>query len=87
MSDKIVEKNPFAGIPTSAKLDPRTVTISEYSKYTSSEIERLNSTFRTFKNAKIYLGGCIVFWLAAAWYANKKAYSDLFGSDCNYFIK
>ena len=81
-----MSKNPFSKIPSPVVPDPRTMTISEYSKYHSFEMNKFAASVRCYKKSLVYLGGCLALSLVSAWYFNKVASRELFGADCNYEI-
>ncbi len=81
-----MSNNPFSKIPVPTKADPRTISVSDFSKYQSFEMNKLSASLRTYKKSLLYIGGTIALSLAFAWYSNKKAHYDLFGADCNYII-
>jgi hypothetical protein len=82
----MTNKNPFANIPVPVKLDPRKMAISDYIKYTSYEMDKFQSSLRTYKKSLFYMGGTLALSLLGIWYANRLAHSNLFGSDCTCFI-
>ena len=77
--------NPYAKFITDpSKIpDPNRITLQQLEKYNSLEIERANTLFRTIKKSGLYLGGVIGLCLAGAWWAERKARSELFGQDSN----
>lgn len=61
--------------------DPNKITLQQFERYNSLEIERLNSLFRTIKRSGLYIGGVLGLCLAGAWWAERKARHELFGCD------
>lgn len=61
--------------------DPNKITLQQFERYNSLEIERLNSLTRTLKRSGLYIGGVIGLCLAGAWWAERKARTELFGHD------
>lgn len=70
----------FVADPSSIP-DPNKITLQQFERYNSLEIERLNSLFRTIKRSGLYIGGVIGLCLAGAWWAERKARHELFGCD------
>ena len=76
-------ENPFAKLvsnPSSAP-DPNRITLQQFEKYNSIEIERLNALGRTIKRSGKYLGGVLGLCLIGAWWGEKQARCELFGGD------
>jgi hypothetical protein len=75
--------NPFSKfvVDPSNIPDPNKITLQQFERYNSLEVERLNSLFRTIKRSGLYIGGVIGLCLAGAWWAEKNARSELFGRD------
>lgn len=67
-----------------AKLDPRTITLSEYSKYQSNDMKKFAASLRSYKKSLVYLGGTLALSVLSLWYFNKQAESELFGLDCKH---
>jgi len=86
MSNK---SNPYAKFITDpSKIpNPNNITLTQLEKYNSLEIEKLNSLFRTLKRSSLYIGGVVGLCLAGAWWAEKKARCELFGSDRKFILK
>ncbi len=80
-----MSKNPFSQIPTPTKLDPRTIGISDFTKYQSHEMNKFAASLRSYKKSLLYIGGCLAFCAVSAWYSNKLAHQDLFGADSKCF--
>jgi hypothetical protein len=79
--------NPFAKLvpnPSSVP-DPNKITLQQLEKYNSLEIEKLNSLFRTLRRSAPYIGGVLGLCLAAAWWGERQARSELFGADSTRF--
>lgn len=77
--------NPYAKFvkdPSSIP-DPNKITVQQFEKYNSLELEKVNSQLRTLKKSAVYIGGVLGLSLLAAWWAEKNARLDLFGSDSN----
>jgi inorganic pyrophosphatase len=66
---KIAEK-----VIVQKKLDPRTVSISDFSKYQSYEMSKFAASLRTYKKSLIYIGGTLALSAFAAWLGNKVAH-------------
>lgn len=81
-----MSNNPFSKIPVPTKADPRVISVSDFSKYQSFEMNKLSSSLRTYRKSLLYIGGTVALSLVFAWISNKKASHDLFGADCNYII-
>lgn len=79
-----MSQNPFSKIPLPVQPDPRTITITEFSKYQSNELNRLNSSLRTYKKSLLYIGGTLALSALFLWWGNKQAHQDLFGIDSTY---
>jgi len=81
--------NPYAKFITDpSKIpNPNNITLTQLEKYNSLEIEKLNSLFRTLKRSSLYIGGVVGLCLVGAWWAEKKARCDLFGSDSKFITK
>lgn len=76
-----MSKNPFSNIPNPSKVDPRTIGISDFTKYQSHEMNKFAASLRSYKKSLLYIGGCLALSLASAWYFNKLAHNNLFGDD------
>lgn len=79
-----MSKEHISKIAVPEKLDPRTIKISEFSKYQSYEVQKFAASLRTYKKSLFYVGGCLALSLASLWYFNKKASEHLFGADCKF---
>jgi hypothetical protein len=78
-----MSNNPFSKFvadPSSIP-DPNKITLQQFERYNSLEIERINSLFRTIKRSGLYIGGVLGLCLAGAWWAEKQARCQLFGQD------
>ena len=76
-----MSKNPFSNIPNPSKVDPRTIGISDFTKYQSHEMNKFAASLRSYKKSLLYIGGCLALSLASALYFNKLAHNNLFGDD------
>lgn len=79
-----MSQNSFSKIPIPINPDPRTIKVSEFTRYQSSEINRLNSSLRTYKKSLLYIGGTLALSAVFLWWGNKQAHKDLFGIDSKY---
>lgn len=79
---KEVAKPTVEKVAPSAKLDPRTISLSEYSKYQSNDMKKFGASLRSYKKSLVYLGGTLALSALSAWYFNKIAENELFGLDC-----
>jgi hypothetical protein len=77
------QPNPYAKFVSNPSNipDPNKITLQQLEKYNSLEIEKLGSLFRTFKRSGLYIGGVVGLCLIGAWWGEKQARSELFGSD------
>ncbi len=84
-----MSNNPYSKfvVDPSTIPDPNKINLQQFEKYNSLEIERANRLFRTIKKSGLYIGGVLGLCLAGAWWAERKARHELFGSDSNYQIK
>lgn len=75
--------NPFAKfVPNPSSVpDPNKITLQQLEKYNSLEIEKLNALFRALRRSAPYVGGVLGLCLAAAWWGERQARSELFGAD------
>lgn len=80
--------NPFSKyiVDPSKIVDPNKITLQQLEKYNSYEIEKLNSLFKTVKRSSLYIGGVVGLCLLGAWWAERKARAELFGSDSTSFL-
>ena len=77
-----MKSNPFSKLPNPSNIpDPKTITISEFEKYNSREMEKFNQNIKTFKRSAKYLGGCIGLMLVLSYYGERCVRNHLFGSD------
>jgi hypothetical protein len=78
-----MSQNPFSKfvVDPSTIPDPNKITLQQFEKYNSLEIEKLNSLFRTLKRSSLYIGGVVGLCLAAAWWGERQARCQLFGQD------
>ncbi len=77
--------NPYAKFvkdPSSIP-DPNKITLQQFEKYNSLELEKVNSQLRTFRRSAVYIGGVLGLCLVAAWWGEKQARHELFGCDSN----
>lgn len=81
-----MSNNPYSKfiVDPSKVPDPNKVTLSQFEKYSSLEMEKIGSVFRTMKRSSFYIGGVIGLCFIGALWAERKARSELFGSDSNY---
>ena len=79
--------NPFSKfVPDPSSIpDPNKITLQQFERYNSLEIEKLNSLFRTIKRSGLYIGGVVALSLVGAWWAEKQARNQLFGVDSTLF--
>jgi len=82
-----MSKNPFSKIPAPVKLDPRTIGISDFTKYQSWEMNKFAASLRSYKRSLLFIGGVLAFSAVFAWVENKYAHHTLFGTDCTIFYK
>ena len=78
--------NPYSKfiIDPSKVLDPNKVTLTQFEKYSSLEMEKMGSVFRTMKRSGFYISGVIGLCLVGALWAERKARNELFGSDSKF---
>lgn len=81
-----MSQNPFAKIPVPIKPDPRTIGISDFTKYQSFEMNKFAASLRSYKKSLLYIGGCLVLSAISAHFANKYAQRDLFGYDSKFCL-
>lgn len=81
-----MSKNPFSKIAAPIKPDPRTMPLSDYSKYQSFEMERFAASLRSYKKSLIYLGGTLVLSLVSMHFFNKLAHREVFGADSTTYM-
>jgi hypothetical protein len=79
--------NPFSKfvVDPSSIPDPNKISLQQFERYNSLEMERINSLFRTIKRSGLYIGGVLGLCLVGAWWAEKQARTQLFGSDSTPF--
>lgn len=84
-----MSNNPYSKfvVDPSTIPDPNKITLQQFEKYNSLEMERSNRLLRTFKKSSLYVGGVIGLCLVGAWWAERKARHELFGADSNSPIK
>ena len=66
----MAEQNPFSKLvanPSSVP-DPNKISLQQFEKYNSLEMEKLNTLGRTIKRSGKYLGGVLGLCLVAAWW-------------------
>jgi len=61
--------------------DPNRITLQQFEKYNSLELEKSNLQLRTLRRSAGYIGGVLGLCLIAAWWGEKNARHELFGSD------
>jgi hypothetical protein len=61
--------------------DPNKITLQQFQKYNSLELEKSNLQLKTLKRSARYIGGVLGLCLVAAWWGEKNARNELFGSD------
>ena len=76
--------NPFSNLPNPSKHpDPRTITISEFQKYQSHEMNKFQANLRSFKKSLPMMGACLALSLFSCWVAEGAVKNELFGADRN----
>lgn len=78
-----MSQNPFSKfvVDPSNIPDPNKITLQQFERYNSLEIEKLNSLFRTLKRSSLYIGGVLGLCAVAAWWGERSARCELFGQD------
>lgn len=78
-----MSQNPFSKfvVDPSNIPDPNKITLHQFERYNSLEIEKLNSLFRTLKRSSLYIGGVLGLCAVAAWWGERSARCELFGQD------
>lgn len=78
-----MSQNPFSKfvVDPSNIPDPNKITLQQFERYNSLEIEKLNSLFRTLKRSSLYIGGVLGLCAVAAWWGERNARCELFGQD------
>lgn len=66
--------------------DPNKITVQQFEKYNSLELEKVNSQLRTVKRSAVYIGGVLGLCLLGAWWVEKTARHELFGSDSTHIV-
>lgn len=61
--------------------DPNKISLQQFEKYNSLELEKVNSLLRTMKRSSLYIGGVVGLCLVGAWWAERQARNELFGGD------
>ena len=61
--------------------DPNKITLQQFEKYHSHEMNKLEALFRSFRKSALYIGGVVGLCFAAAWWGERTARQELFGSD------
>ena len=81
-----MSSNPYSKfiIDPSTVPDPNKVTLSQFEKYSSLEMEKIGSVFRTLKRSSFYIGGVIGLCFVGALWAERRARCELFGGDSNF---
>ena len=69
-----MSNQPLEKASTSTQLDPRKMTISEYSRYQSNEMAKFASSLRSYKRSLLYLGGTLALTLFVTSQFNKMAH-------------
>lgn len=80
---KLMSQNPIDKIPLPANPDPRTISVSEFSRYQSHEINRFHASLRSYKRSLIYIGGTLALSAVFFLWGSNAAKRDLFGDDSN----
>ena len=77
------QESPFAKLVSnpSSVPDPNRITLQQLEKYNSIEMQRLSTLSRTAIRSSKYIGGVLGLCLVAAWWGEKQARCELFGSD------
>jgi hypothetical protein len=84
-----MSNNPFSKfvVDPSKMPDPNTITAREFEKYTSTELQRVQSSLRTYRRSAVYLGGCAALMLFTAFFANRTGRTYVLGSDSKIYVK
>jgi hypothetical protein len=79
--------NPFLKfVPDPSKVpDPNKISLQQFEKYSSYEMEKLSALSRSLKRSGLYIGGVIGLCLLGAWWGERKARCELFGADSTHF--
>ena len=84
-----MSNNPFSKfvVDPSKVPDPNTITAREFEKYTSTELQRIQSSLRTYRRSAVYLGGCAAFMLFTALLANRSGRTYVLGAESKIYVK
>ena len=74
--------NPFSKLSGASSLDPRTIKISEFEKYESVEIKKMNARWSVMRRSVPWLLGMTAAFAVLSWASDAYAKHNLFGVDC-----
>ena len=75
--------NPFKNfVPDPSKIpDPKTISMSQFEKYHSHEMDKMAQNIRVLKRSSKYIGGCLGFIFVLKMIIDSGAKNYLFGTD------
>ena len=76
-----MSQNPISKIPLPANPDLRTISVSEFSRYQSHELNRFHASLRAYKRSLLYIGGTLALSAVFFIWGSRAAKQDLFGAD------
>ena len=81
--------NPFKNfVPDPSKVpDPKNISISQFEKYHSRDMEKMNQNLRVLKRSSKYMAGCIGVLLFLKWSVDGATKDYVLGSDSNFFLR
>lgn len=78
-----MSNNPFSKfvVDPSKVPDPNTITAREFEKYASTELQRVQSSLRTYRRSAVYLAGCAGLMLLTGFFASRLGRTHVLGKD------